>query len=146
MYRRSCAASVPQRDAGFHTDMIVGAVSTFIRAHPFAQSTGGGNTPRALVGLRIGAEWNSEPRKRQPSCHTRTHLEEILGPVTTAACQPMVGMRLSSLTQRGDKRKPLEIDGCHAHGALRFLAKSMWPDVGEGRQEHGIHWCRCRRP
>ncbi|WP_175916653.1 MULTISPECIES: DUF2889 domain-containing protein [unclassified Burkholderia] len=129
---RTIAALAPIHDLGvtlvFDTDMIVRAISTFIRSHPYAQCPGGGDTLQALVGLRIGAGWNSEVRKRLPSCDTCIHLKEILGPVATAAYQTTVGARPSSLNSRGDDGKPLKIDSCHAYGASRDLVKSLWPE------------------
>ena len=129
---RTVAALAPIHDLGvtlvFDVDMIVRAVSTFIRSHPYAQCPGGGDTLQALVGLRIGAGWNSEVRKRLPSCDTCTHLKEILGPVATAAYQTMVGVRPSSLNYRDDNGKPLKIDSCYAYGAPRDLVKRLWPE------------------
>lgn len=131
--------------------MIVRAISTFIRSHPYAQCPGGGDTPQALVGLRIGAGWSSEVRKRLPSCDTYTHLRENLGPVATAAYQTTVGVRPSSLNQRGDDGKPLKIDSCHAYGASRALVKSRDPNTigGHCRQRptkaSAFHGYRCRK-
>nr|WP_175803085.1 DUF2889 domain-containing protein [Burkholderia anthina] len=112
----------------FDVDMIVRAVSTFIRSHPYAQCPGGGDSLQALVGLRIGAGWNSEIRKRLPSCDTCTHLKEILGPVATTAYQTMVGVRSSPLNDRNSEGKPLKIDSCYAYGASRDLVKHLWPE------------------
>ena len=46
--------------------MIVHEVETFIRAYPYRECPGGGATLQALVGLRIGAGWSGEVRKRLP--------------------------------------------------------------------------------
>ena len=112
----------------FDADMVVRAVSTFLRSHPYAQCPGGGDSLQALVGLSIGAGWNSEIRKRLPSCDTCTHLKELLGPIATTAYQTMVGMRKSSLEARDGDGKPLKIDSCHAYGASRDLVKRLWPE------------------
>jgi hypothetical protein len=112
----------------FDTQMIIHEVSTFMRSHPYATCVGGGDSLQALVGLRIGAGWNSEVRKRLPSCDTCTHLKELLGPLATTAFQTMVGFRLSSLDQRDSDGKPVKIDSCHAYGATRDLVKTLWPE------------------
>jgi hypothetical protein len=129
---RTVVALSPIHDLGvtlvFDADMVVRAVSTFIRSHPYAQCPGGGDSLQALVGLSIGAGWNSEVRKRLPSCDTCTHLKELLGPIATTAYQTMVGMRRSSLDYRDSEGKPLKIDSCYAYGASRDLVKHLWPE------------------
>lgn len=129
---RMIAAHAPIHDLGvtlvFDGDMIVRAVSTFIKSHPYAQCPGGGDSLQALVGLRIGAGWNSEVRKRLPSCDTCTHLKEILTPLATAAYQTMVGFRPSSLNEYDSNGKPVKIDSCYAYGASRDLVKRLWPE------------------
>jgi len=40
------------------------------------QCPGGGDSLRALIGLRMGTGWNGEVRKRLSSCDTCTHLKE----------------------------------------------------------------------
>lgn len=129
---RTVAALSPIHDLGvtlvFDADMVVRAVSTFLRSHPYEQCPGGGDSLQALVGLSIGAGWNSEVRKRLPSYDTCTHLKELLGPIATTAYQTMVGMRKSSLEALDSEGKPLKIDSCHAYGASRGLVKRLWPE------------------
>jgi hypothetical protein len=112
----------------FDGDMIVREVRTRIKSHPYADCIGGGDTLQTLVGLRIGAGWNSEVRKRLPSCDTCTHLKELLGPLATTAFQTMVAERPSALEQRDSEGKPVKIDSCHAYGATRGLVRALWPD------------------
>ena len=127
---RTVAALSPIHDLGvtlvFDADMVVRAVSTFLRSHPYAQCPGGGDSLQALVGLSIGAGWNSEIRKRLPSCDTCTHLKELLGPIATTAYQTMVGMEVVARGAR--RRRSLKIDSCHAYGASRDLVKRLWPE------------------
>ncbi|WP_026045464.1 DUF2889 domain-containing protein [Burkholderia stagnalis] len=129
---RVVLAQSPIHDLGvtlvFDIDMVVREVRTFIRSHPYAPCPGGGDSLQALVGLRIGAGWNSEVRKRLPSCDTCTHLKEILGPLASAAFQTMVDVRPSSLDNRDGSGKPVKIDSCYAYGASRDLVKALWPD------------------
>ncbi|VXC80540.1 conserved hypothetical protein [Burkholderia sp. 8Y] len=129
---RLVSDQAPIHDLGvtpvFDEDMVVREVHTFIRSHPYAPCHGGGDTLQALVGLRIGAGWNTEVRKRLPSGDTCTHLKELLGPLASAAFHTMVTERPSGLTERDEKGKPRKIDSCHAYGASRELVKTLWPE------------------
>jgi hypothetical protein len=129
---RMVPAQAPLHDLGvtvvFDEDMVVRKVRTFIDAHPYAQCPAGGDTLQSLVGLRIGPGWNSEVRKRLPSCDTCTHLKEILAPLASAAYQTMTEQRRHLLDARDSKGKPVKIDSCYAYGASRDLVKRLWPD------------------
>jgi hypothetical protein len=129
---RTISAHSPIHDLGvtltFDTDMIVRHVDTFMASHPYASCPGGGESLGALVGLRIGAGWNSKIRERLPNCDTCTHLKELLAPMATAAIQAMVGYRPSSLENRDRDGKPTKIDSCHAYAATRGLVKEIWPE------------------
>ncbi|WDD90657.1 DUF2889 domain-containing protein (plasmid) [Burkholderia sp. FERM BP-3421] len=108
--------------------MIVRAVDTFVHAHPYAQCPGGGATLQALVGLRIGAGWNSEIRKRLPNCDTCTHLKELLGPLASTAIQTTVLLRTRAIHAQDGSGKPLKIDSCFTYGASRDLVRRLWPE------------------
>jgi hypothetical protein len=129
---RTVPADTPIHDLGvtlvFDRNMEVREVSTFIRSHPYDPCPGGGDSLQALVGLRIGPGWNSEVRKRLPSCDTCTHLKEILAPLASAAFQTMVGLRPASLDNRDANGRPVKIDSCYAYGASRELVKRLWPE------------------
>jgi hypothetical protein len=112
----------------FDIDMIVQRVETFMASHPYASCPGGGDSLSALVGLRIGAGWNSKVRALLPNCDTCTHLKELLTPLATTAIQAMVGLRTSTLEQRDNDGKPVKIDSCHAYSATRGLVKRHWPE------------------
>ncbi|WP_433705336.1 DUF2889 domain-containing protein [Paraburkholderia sacchari] len=112
----------------FDLDMIVRAVGTFIRAYPYRECPGGGASLEALVGLRIGAGWSSEVRKRLPPGETCTHLREILIPLATAAIQTVNPLRSQSLLDATDADgRPLKIDSCYAYGASREVVLQRWP-------------------
>ncbi|MBN3776420.1 DUF2889 domain-containing protein [Burkholderia sp. Ac-20345] len=112
----------------FDLDMIVREVSTFIRAYPYRECPGGGESLQALVGLRIGAGWSGEVRKRLPPGDTCTHLREILIPLATAAIQAVNPLRSQTLLDATDAGgKPLKIDSCYAYGASRELVMQRWP-------------------
>ena len=129
---RTVAAGAPIHDLGltlvFDADMVVRAVKTFIRAYPYGPCPGGGQTLSSLVGVRIGAGWNSEIRKRLPVCDTCTHLKELLGPMASAAYQTMTARRMHLVQARDAQGKPAKIDSCHAYGASRSLVARLWPE------------------
>lgn len=129
---RTVPANEPIHDIGlrvvFDLDMIVYAVDTFIRAYPYRECPGGGESLQALVGLRIGAGWSAEVRKRLPPGDTCTHLREILMPLATAAIQAVNPLRSQVLLDATDAGgKPLKIDSCYAYGASRELVMQRWP-------------------
>lgn len=112
----------------FDLDMVVHAVSTFIRAYPYRECPGGGESLQALVGLRIGAGWSGEVRKRLPAGETCAHLREILIPLATAAIQAVNPLRAHRLLDATDANgKPRKIDSCYAYGASRELVRQHWP-------------------
>ncbi|WP_277185738.1 DUF2889 domain-containing protein [Caballeronia sp. BR00000012568055] len=112
----------------FDIDMIVRGVETFMASHPYASCPGGGDSLNALIGVQIGAGWNSKVRAMLPNCDTCTHLKELLTPLATAAIQGMVGLRASSLQHRNSDGKPSKIDSCHGYSATRELVKIHWPE------------------
>ncbi|MDN7997859.1 DUF2889 domain-containing protein [Burkholderia multivorans] len=129
---RVVPANEPIHDLGlrvvFDLDMIVHEVETFIRAYPYRECPGGGATLQALVGLRIGAGWSGEVRKRLPPGDTCTHLREILIPLATAAIQTVNPLRSQTLLDATDASgKPLKVDSCFAYGASRELVLQRWP-------------------
>jgi hypothetical protein len=130
--KRDFPAGAPIHDMGvtlvFDIDMVIRAADTFMASHPYDACPGGGDTLGALVGLRIGAGWNSKVRERLPSCDTCTHLKELLTPLATAAIQGMVGLRASTLEARDKDGKPSKIDSCYAYAATREIVKEHWPE------------------
>ncbi|VWB28878.1 DUF2889 domain-containing protein [Burkholderia metallica] len=129
---RVVPANEPIHDLGlrvvFDLDMVIHAVGTFIRAYPYRECPGGGASLQALVGLRIGAGWSGEVRKRLPPGDTCTHLREILIPLATAAIQTVNPLRSQALLDATDAGgTPLKIDSCYAYGASRELVLQRWP-------------------
>jgi hypothetical protein len=124
-------AGAPVHDIGvtlvFDAELVIRAVHTRMDAYPYRTCPGGGDTLQALVGLRIGAGWNSEVRKRLPVCDTCTHMKEILAPLASAAYQTLTAQRSHLIDERGPDGRPVKIDSCHAYGAGRALVRRMWP-------------------
>jgi hypothetical protein len=112
----------------FDLDMMVRAVSTTMAAYPYRDCSGGGDSLQAIVGLRIGAGWSGEVRKRLPPGDTCAHLREILIPLATAAIQAVNPLRSQTLLDERDAGgKPRKIDSCYAYGASRELVRQNWP-------------------
>jgi hypothetical protein len=129
---RVVPANEPIHDIGvrvvFDLDMVIHAVATTLRAYPYRDCQGGGESLQALVGLRIGAGWSGEIRKRLPAGDTCTHLREILIPLATAAIQAVNPLRSRTLLDAADASgRPLKIDSCYAYGASRELVLKHWP-------------------
>ena len=129
---RVVPANEPIHDIGvcvvFDVDMVIHAVTTTMRAYPYRDCSGGGESLQALVGLRIGAGWSGEVRKRLPTGETCTHLREILIPLATAAIQAVNPLRSQSLLDAIDANgKPQKVDSCYAYGASRELVLQRWP-------------------
>ncbi|MFT3814932.1 MAG: DUF2889 domain-containing protein [Acidovorax sp.] len=112
----------------FGEDMVIREIATAIRAYPYRECPGGGDTLQAMVGVRIGPGWNSELRKRLPAGDTCTHLKEMLAPLASAAFQTMYSVRTSFVDERGAQGRPRKIDSCYAYGASRELVALQWPE------------------
>lgn len=111
----------------FGEDMVIRAVETAIRAAPYRECPLGGETLQALVGLRIGAGWSSELRRRLPPGDTCTHLKEMMIPLASAAFQTAYSVGPSRVGERDASGRPRKIDSCYAYGASRDLVALQWP-------------------
>ena len=129
---RNVAANTPLHDMVvvlvFDQDMVVQSVRTSMNAYPYEVCVGGGDSLQVLVGLRIGAGWNSEVRKRLSVCDTCTHVRDLLAPMATTAFQTMAETRRHQPDQRNATGRPTKIDSCYAYSASRELVKRHWPD------------------
>lgn len=114
----------------FGRDMVITGVETFMASFPYRTCPGGGDTLQNLIGVTLGAGWNSEVRKRLPRCDTCTHLREILTPLATVAFQAMVVERQADLDAVDASGVPTRLDSCHAYGRTRALAQKLWPEHG----------------
>jgi hypothetical protein len=129
---RAVMADAPIHDLAltlvFDADMIVVAVRTDFRAHPYAICPASAPAMQALVGLRIGAGWHAAIRKALPTAERCTHLAELLGPMATTALQSMSALRAGQPDPIGRDGRPAKIDSCYAYGAGRDLVATRWPD------------------
>lgn len=111
----------------FGDDMVIREIQTAIRAYPYRECPRGGEVFQALVGLRIGAGWSSELRKRLPSGDSCTHLKEMMLPLASAAFQTVYSVRTNHVGEVDANGKPRKIDSCYAYGASRELVRLQWP-------------------
>lgn len=111
----------------FGEDMVIREVATAIRAYPYRECPGGGDTLQAMVGVRIGPGWSGEVRKRLPAGDTCTHLKEMLIPLASAAFQTVYSVRMGHSDDSDASGRPRKIDSCYAYGAGRELVALQWP-------------------
>ena len=114
-------------DIIFDANMTVLAVRTVSKTYPYRQCPSGGDALQAIVGMRIGAGWSSEVRKRLPSAGVCAHLKEILIPLASAAYQSMTFQRLRQPDLVDDAGKPRKINSCYAYRDSGELVLSRWP-------------------
>lgn len=112
----------------FDQDMLIRNVLTNFVAHPYFTCIGGGDKLKAIIGLRIGAGWNLEIRKRLPACESCTHMRELLTPLASAAYQTMTARRTYLLHATKDDGTPRKINSCYAYRATGGLVEQLWPD------------------
>ena len=109
-------------------DMVVREVRTSFDAYPYRPCNGGGESLQALIGLKIGAGWSGEVRKRLPTGDTCAHLRELLIPLASAATIALTSARNpADLDALGPDGTPRKIDTCYAYGASRELVLQRWP-------------------
>lgn len=81
---------------------------------------------KRLIGLRIGAGWTREVRKRVGGVLGCTHLVELLGPVATTAYQALAGQR-HKRDSKAPTTRPFFLDSCHALRSDGEVVKLHWP-------------------
>lgn len=127
----------PMHDMGvrlvFDKDLLVHDVETFTDAAPFAPCPGGGASLKAMIGVRIGAGWTSEIRKRLPRPDTCTHLRELLIRMATTAIQTTVEVRRGEPEPVDANGRPRRIDSCYAYAANREVVMERWPRFHQPR-------------
>ena len=83
---------------------------------------------RRLIGLRIGAGWRREIKKRLGGIQGCTHLTELIGPLATTAFQTTVSKRRQKLEQQVEQNKrPMLLESCHAYARDSEVVKTYWP-------------------
>ena len=94
-----------------------------------------------LIGLRVGAGFHREVKKRLGGRAGCTHLSELLYPMATVCYQTVYASRYAARRDFGlpedppssqDDKRPGHIDACHAMRADGPLIKEIWPQFYEG--------------
>jgi hypothetical protein len=74
------------------TKFVIHAVESAMDSYPRVECPHAVNPMKELVGVRIGAGWQTEVRKRIGGALGCTHLRELLAPMATTAMQAMGGV------------------------------------------------------
>jgi hypothetical protein len=94
-----------------------------------------------LVGVKIGPGFRKAVKDRLGGVAGCTHLTELLYPMATVAYQTLYASRNQARRDAGlpveedfnrPKRKPRQIDSCHALRADGPVVRDQWPDFFEG--------------
>ena len=129
-------AGEPIHDMGvklvFDSDMVVREVTTFTSSAPHDACFSAGLKLQALNGLRIGAGWRAEVRKRLAGAKSCTHLMEILFPMATVAFQTLTIVHAGRPDLLDGEGKPVKIDSCFAYASDRDVVKRRWPEFYTG--------------
>lgn len=111
-------------------DMVIRAIEVAMDSTPYGIC--GAIAPEFgdLVGLRVGAGFLREVRRRHGGTSGCTHVVEMFGPLATTAYQTLVRARAKKGLAPGER--PGLIDTCHAHAADGPVVKRRWPDFYTG--------------
>ena len=79
---------------------------------------------KALIGLSLIKDFRRKTRELLGGVRGCTHLTEMLGGLPTAAIQTFAGEQRE---ERGDGRKPFQLDQCHALETTTDTVKTLYP-------------------
>jgi hypothetical protein len=74
------------------TRLVIQGIESAMDAHPRGECPHAVHPMKDLVGVKIGAGWQTEVRKRIGGALGCTHLRELLAPMATTAMQAMGGV------------------------------------------------------
>ena len=111
----------------FDETMLVVDVHGGTAAAPYDECYAAKSALDCLKGLRIGAGWGSEVRRRLGGAQGCTHMMELLGPMATAAYQALTGLRAGRPDVLDSAGRPRKIDSCFAYAASGTLVMRRWP-------------------
>ncbi len=95
---------------------------------PFSVCPNATAAMQELIGLRIGAGWLKEARKRIGPSASCTHLMDLLGPIATTAYQTLY-VEIEEIERNKPQRdKPPIIDTCLALAADGEVVAKRWPE------------------
>lgn len=115
-------------------DFIIREVEAATLAGPF--SICGDIVPAfsELAGLRIGAGFTAEVRRRLGGVHGCTHIVELFGPIGTVAYQTLFSAREGKAAADPARTRPRVIDQCHALASDSPVVARLWPQFFTGKR------------
>lgn len=119
-------------------DMVVQEVAACTDNAPYSLCFDVEPNFQSLVGLRVGAGWRKEVRRRLGGTKGCTHMVEMLDVLATVAFQT-----IGSGASRGDGEKasvwrasgnpPMYLDGCHAWNSEGSIVRDLLPEFYKGK-------------
>ena len=130
-------AGDPVHDMGidlvFDRELVVQDVSGFVKQGPYDACYQGNENLHRLKGLRIGAGWSSEVRKRLGGADCCAHLRDMLMPMAPAAIQTTTVTRQSNPETFDAEGRPAKLNSCYAYGTEREVVMTQWPKFYTGK-------------
>jgi hypothetical protein len=114
-------------------DLLIHAAEAASDHYPFRLCPEVAPNFAALKGVRIGPGWRRRVRELFGGTHGCTHLVELLAPVATTAYQTVFAARERRERERGERKRPAQIDTCHALASDGEVVKRYWPAFYTGR-------------
>lgn len=111
----------------FDAEMVVRDITGTTDSAPYDECYTARTTLAGLKGLRIGAGWGSEVRRRLGGAQSCTHMMELLGPMATAAYQALTVVRAGRPDVLDGSGRPVKIDTCLAYAKDGALVLRRWP-------------------
>lgn len=111
-------------------DRLVRKVEVAFAAAPHEYCKGIADAYHQLEGLTVGPGWYLKVRERVGRTAGCTHVTELMGPIATAVMQtlyPALNRRRESLPE-GERKPPIQLDGCHAHARTSPVVQERWPE------------------
>jgi hypothetical protein len=127
---RTVEAGAPFHDMALRVTiddgLLIHAVDTSVDAAPHQICPVVTPNFKCLVGLRIGAGFGAELRRRLSGVRGCTHLVELFGPLATTAIQTVRPLR-REFSGADVEPRPVQIDTCHALAAAGQVVARYWP-------------------
>lgn len=108
-------------------DLVVHDVVAVPDTTPYSMCPDAAAPMSVLKGLKIGAGWNAEVRRRLPRAAGCTHLIELLGPAATTAYQTLAPFRRGRPDALDRSGRPTKIDSCFAYASGSDVVRERWP-------------------
>jgi hypothetical protein len=115
-------------------DLMVHEAEATIEAGPYNVCGDIAPAFEALKGLQVGPGWYKRVKQRVGGVRGCTHVVEMLGPMATAVLQTLYpAMReRDEATPQAERKRPFQLDGCHALASDSPIVKERWPEFYTG--------------